>query len=286
MTWLLLSLTAFVGFGLQNFLYKVAASMQLNSRTVTFYFILISTTALWILLLASNTSLHFSSTVIILAVLDALLFYTTTLTRLEALKFIPVHLAFPLMRTSTLLVAICGIIFFDESFSWNLLFAVAFLLLAAYLISAERNEDKAISANYRLGLLLTGIALLTSAGTNIVTKIAADTTTLLDYMTLANSLIIILSFIEIRVVTGATIRLPNRAELVVSFWLAVTNLIAWFAYLYALKIGPLSTTAVIAGMGFILPIVLTTIFYKEHLTHKRILAIACTVVTIILVANT
>ena len=284
--WLLLSLAAFVGFGIQNFLYKVAAARNLHSRTVTFYFIVISTAALWLVLIFSSTSFQFSKTVVLLSVLDAIMFYITTLSRMEALKCIPVHLAFPLMRTSTLFVALSGVFFFDENFSIELALAIFLMICAACLISKGRENDRAVSSNYRLGLLLTVIALITSTGTNVVSKLAAEKTILIDYMTLANSLIIVLSYAEMRIISGETLRKPTLPEFYIALGLAITNLLAWFAYLYALKIGPLSATAVIVGMGFIVPIILASVFYREVLTKNRIIAIVCTMLSILLLKAT
>lgn len=285
LSWLTLSLLAFTGFGLQNFLYKVAAMRGQRSHAVTFYFVLISTVVLWILLLASELPLSFSPIVVVLASFDAILFYGTTLTRIEALRYIPVHLAFPLLRVSTLLVALFGVTFFNEPATWQLGLAVILLLVAAYLIACERRDDSAISLNYKLGLLLSALALLTSAGTNVITKFASLHTALLDYMVLANTLIIVLSYTELRIIRGRTLSLPTKDELLVASGLALSNIIGWFAYLYALRIGPLSSTAVISGMGFILPIILAAVIYREKLSKTRILAILCTVACVVLLKS-
>lgn len=280
MSWFFLTLIAFLFFGVQNFLYKVSAAKGLHSRTVTFYFVLFSTIIVWTVLIVRGIELRVSRIVIGLAVADAIGFYITTVTRLEALRCIPVHLAFPILRFSTVLVAFCGVFFFGEAFSWQLAVALVLVLISAWLISAERKQDRGFSPHYGKGLFLIAVSLVFSAGINVVTKLAAENTQLLDYMAIANTFIIAFSLIEIRMSTGERVRLPNKQEFNIAVALAIANLIAWYSYLLALRSGPLNTTAVIAGMGFIVPIILAIIVYRERLTTKRIWAILCAVLVV------
>ena len=282
MAWFALSLIALAGFGAQNFLYKISAVRELRTRTVTFYFVLFSTIVVWIAFVLQAEQPQISGLVLLYGVIDAVSFYTTTLCRIEALKFIPAHLAFPLLRISTLIVAVVGVYVFGDPFSIQLVFGLLLMLLTAVLIGSERKADKATSLNYRLGLLLTVIAAVASASAHIVSKLAADNTQLLDYMATANTIVLLFALLETRVATGVHIGLPNKPELYIAGGLAAANLLAWYCYLLALRAGPLSAAALIVSLAFIIPIVLSAIVYRERLTARRLLAVILTVAIVLL----
>jgi len=282
MAWFVLSILALAGFGAQNFLYKISAVRELRTRTVTFYFVLLSTLVVWLAFLLQAQPSKFNRAVFIYGAIDAVSFYATTLCRIEALKFIPSHLVFPLLRISTIIVAVVGVYVFGDAFSVQLALGLLLMLATAVLIGSERKADKAVSPNYRLGLLLTLFAALTSASAHVVSKVAADNTQLLDYMAVANTIVLLFSLIETRVATGLHIGRPTRLEFWLASGLAVFNLLAWYCYLCALRLGPLSSAALIVSLAFVIPIVLSAIVYREHLTPRRILAVIISVAIVLL----
>ncbi len=281
MAWFVLSIIALSGFGAQNFFYKVSAMRELRSRTVTFYFALFSTIVVWIAFLIQGQPSKFTKAVFIYGVIDAVSFYTTTVCRLEALECIPSHLAFLLLRTSTVLVALVGVWAFGDELSAQLIVGIALMLVAATLIGSERKQDRSVSLNYRRGLLLILVAALASASAHVVSKVAAGNTQLLDYMAVANTIVLVFSILETKLATGDHIGLPTRSELLVATGLCVANLIAWYCYLCALRVGPLSSAALIVSLAFVIPIILSAVFYREHLTPKRIAAVLVMVAVVL-----
>ncbi|MGM0428188.1 MAG: EamA family transporter [Thermodesulfobacteriota bacterium] len=64
--------------------------------------------------------------------------------------------------------------------------------------------------------------------------------------------------------------------------MGVTNLAGFYAFLKALSLGPLSIVVSITGMHFVIAIILSAWIYKERLTGIRMLCVAFTVLSIIL----
>lgn len=273
MNWFYLSVAAFLFFGLQNFFFKVSAERGLNSRSVIFYYILFSVSALWAVYLWRGGGLQFSRICLILGFLDSIAYFMTAFCRLEALRFIPTHLAMPLLRMSICLVVMAGTFLFGEPFTWKIFAGLLLTFGTVFLIHYERHEDKIESVNYRLGLILMGLAIIGSAGAHTLSKFAAVYTGLLDYMVVANSFIVLISFLEMRVVKGDLLPRPTREEIVIAIGIATVNLLGWICYLVALRQGPLNAAGIITGLAFIVPIILAAFVYNERLSKLRILAI-------------
>jgi len=64
--------------------------------------------------------------------------------------------------------------------------------------------------------------------------------------------------------------------------MGLINFAGYYLFLKALALGPLSIVISLTGMHFVIPIVLSVLFYSERLGVVRILAVVMTIVSILL----
>lgn len=279
MSWFSLALCSAFLFGAQNFCYKIAAERDLNSDLVTYYFILTSVLAIWVAVILIGEPPVFSYELIVLSVVDALAFYITTVTRIEALKRLPAGVAFPLIRMSTVLVFIFSVVYFKDSVKFYHIVALALAIFVVHLAS-KRTASESLKAHWKAGLLFAMAGVLTSGVTNVCSKFAALLVSIPWYMALANTMILIFS--APRYLHQRRKHQVHGPEILLGTVISVFNLGAWWLYLVSLKTGPLSLVAVIGSFGFLIPILLSVVVYKEELNRNRYLAIVLAFVAIVL----
>lgn len=282
MDWFSLSLIALFGFGLQSFLYKVAAENGYNSRVIVFWFAVCSCLPLWIYALFVEGNFSPSPWVVWLASLDACVYFVSSLTRLEALRFIPGHLVFLLLRMNILLVYGYSFLVLEETLTIRHILAFVLLLFSVFLVFRERASDRKISQNYPLGLTLVAIATIGSAAAHIVTKYAGVSQDHLGYMTMANTLICLFSLTEMYIRSGAISLKCTRGEVFLALAASALNLTAWVAVLFAMTTGELSRVSFTVGMSFLIPIVAAALVHKERISFLRGGAIATAILAIYL----
>ncbi len=285
LSWFYYSIIAFVLFGTQNFLYKFSAHKNYSSRTITLWYIVSGALIIWFYIWIKGFKINFTSSLISLVVLDALAYFSSTLLRLEAFKHMPANLVYLVLRTNIIMVVLFSTLFLQENFTKSLLIGLVLMALVCFLVYSEKNNDKLISKNYKLGILLAFLAAIGSAGAFVCSKFAADFTKIIDYMALTNTLIVFISVIEMRISNKLTEVKPKIQELLLSIVLAVVNLVAWFAIIFALQTGPLNIISTITGISFIVSIALTSLVYREKISFRRLSAIFIAVIAIVILKN-
>lgn len=156
------------------------------------------------------------------------------------------------------------------------------LLISVFLINSDKRQDKIDHPDYSLGILLALVAMVTSLGTNVISKYAAIDGNYIVYTATANSLITIITLIDLKYKKTKLDLSLIKQVFPISFFIAVINLVGWFAYLYALKTGPLSVVAIIGGLAFLVPIVLSTLLRHERITFKKCLVVGLTGLIIVI----
>jgi len=73
-----------------------------------------------------------------------------------------------------------------------------------------------------------------------------------------------------------------RPALLIGLAMGLINFAGYYLFLKALALGPLSIVISLTGMHFVIPIVLSVLFYRERLGGVRILAVVMTIVSILL----
>lgn len=276
MNWYHLAIISFLAVGLQNYLYKIVSLKNLPTRIVTLVFVLCTALLSWSLVIFSENSRLLSTSTILLACLDAVFYYFTIISRIEALHYIPTYLVFPIARLSTFFTVLYGVAFFGEAFTIRLVIAILLLTVSVLLISSDKSQDKIDHPNYSLGIIFALVAMITSIGGGVISKYAAIDANYFVYTGTSNSLIALITLVDLKHKKSKLTLDLIKQVFPISFFIGLINLVGWLSCLYALESGPLSTVSIIIGLAFLVPIVLSVLLGHETITAKKCLVVGLT----------
>jgi drug/metabolite transporter (DMT)-like permease len=249
-TWYFFALGALVLMGVQRFLYKVSAERNCNTAWTTFAFmgtVAVLSAAIFLFSGADEPNFTF---LLVVSVVNSLSFLLATVTHIEALKAIPTSIAM----------------------------AVAVMLI----LTREAGEGNSHYGNTRRGVLLASLSLVGGAVASVSSKFAAIYDNPLAYMALSYLLSTLFSFGLRRRFEQQGVSRDLRPALLIGLAMGLINFVGYYLFLKALALGPLSIVISLTGMHFVIPIVLSVLFYGERLHVVRILAVAMTIASIIL----
>ena len=144
MSWYALALLSLLSYGLQNFLYKVSAELKFNTVWVNFCFMATVTVLGWSLVVYQGKSYNNLNLYMLLSFMNAVVFSTTIISRIEALKYLDTSVAYPILRMSIVIVVLYSVIFFGESLS---AFQIIGIVLAIAVIFLVSSPDKKLDAS-------------------------------------------------------------------------------------------------------------------------------------------
>jgi drug/metabolite transporter (DMT)-like permease len=205
-----------------------------------------------------------------------------TVSHIESLKYVPASIAYPMIRLNAVLVVLFSIIYFRDSLSPKQFMGIALAMTAIVILARELSEEKADRRNIIRGIILACLALLGGAIASISSKFAAIHTDKMAFMALSYIISTFLSLGLRRRFHSEGSRGNCRDAFILGVVMGVINLAGYYCFLLALSTGPLSIIASIAGMHFVIAILLSALVYAERLTRWRILGISLTVLSIAL----
>ena len=153
LNWQILALTSFLFFGIQNYLYKLIVTKSLDTKNVTFLYVLFSTVICILLSINFSDFSKVSYLTLGIASIDSLAYYITTTTRIDALRYIPSYLVFPIARFSTVLIVIYGVLIFKDPLTDELIISLIIAGVIVLLFAKDRHEHKDLP-NYRYGVIV------------------------------------------------------------------------------------------------------------------------------------
>jgi drug/metabolite transporter (DMT)-like permease len=74
----------------------------------------------------------------------------------------------------------------------------------------------------------------------------------------------------------------NHEAVVIGVIMGCINFGGFYAFLQALAVGPLSLVISMVGIHFVIAILLSSLIYKERLTHLRLIGIGLAIVSVVL----
>lgn len=282
MSWYAYSLLSLVGYGLQNFLYKVAAERQCNSTWLTMSFMGTVMVLGWMIVVVIGSAPANYSNLILLSVINALSFLITVIARVEALKHLPASVAYPIIRMSLLLVVIYAVVALGERLNTLQIIGFALALVVIVLLARQKNQGDVTPEHFRKGLLLALLALVFSAVASIVGKTAATAVVIPWYIALSATINFVLLYtfrLRFQSSTGNSL---NNSTIRLGISLGILNLGSYYAILTALAVGPLALVGAINSMSFVIAIVLSVLVYKEQLSLRRTAAIILAAAAVIM----
>jgi len=281
-TWYFFALGALVLMGVQRFLYKVSAERKCNTAWTTFAFmgtVAVLSAAIFLFSGADEPNFTF---LLLVSVVNSLSFLLATVTHIEALKAIPTSVAYPIIRLNVVPVVIFSVAYFKDRLSGFQLAGIAMAVAVMLVLTKEAEGDKSRYHNTRRGILLASLSLVGGAVASISSKFAAMYDNPLAYMALSYLLSTLFSFGLRRRFEQQGVSRDLRPALMIGLAMGLINFAGYYLFLKALALGPLSIVISLTGMHFVIPIVLSVLFYGERLHVLRMLAVVMTIVSILL----
>jgi drug/metabolite transporter (DMT)-like permease len=269
-------------YGIQNFLFKVSAEKRCNSAWTTFSFMLTVAVISTALFFAWKEKVSSITLLLIISFLNAITFLITTLARMEALKHIAASVVFPVTRMSTVLVIIFSVAYFKDRITLFQMLGILLAIIAISILMRNNQKKTKTDRNYRLGTILIFIALVFSAMTTIISKFAAIHTNKLAFISASYILNTILVLSARNKLQSDRENPDHRNAVIIGIIIGITNFIGFYMLLKALEIGPLSIITTINSLYFVMAVLLAIIIYKEKLSKERALAIAFSIIAVIL----
>ena len=281
-SWYTFAIIALFLMGTQRFLYKVSAERRCNTALTTLYFmatVSVLSSILFLVLKQSVTNIQF---LLWIALINGSAFLVGTVAHIEALRYIPASIVYPIIRLNVVPVVIFSIIVLEDDLSAYQAVGIA-LAVAAMVILSRRADDKKLPyGKTKLSFMFIFISVLCGAIASISSKFAAMHTNKMAFMAL--SYLCATSFslgIRKKLQTGDA-SAGHKDALIIGLVMGLINFVGFYAFLKALSMGPLSIIASITGMHFVIAIILSLLIYTEELTPLRILGISLTIASVIL----
>lgn len=274
--------------GISNFYFKQAAARGYNAELFSIYGSILSVfmSAVFVFYAASFTWYGFLSAIAFVGGFAAAF---TNILKVHALRYIDATIYFPLFKLlAPTFAVIAGIFLFKESFTLKEWFGIVIGLSVPLLLITK--SEKGRQNNLVVGLFLILLTSITSAGTAVANKFAADALLPISVILLtASSGIFVGSICSAMYKNGFTKLFSvfqnqtSKGLIIGSFLRASLITLSFLLMLFAFANGgPLGIVQTINSMYILIPIVLSIIFYGEHWNLQKVVAIVLSVAALAL----
>jgi len=288
--WFLSVLVATLLAGLSNFAFKVASKRDYNGELFSLYGGLLNMLLLPLAYFYGGEFVGWFLVFVMLVV--GAVGAVNNVAKIIALRFVDTSIYFPLYKTITPALAIVyGVYFFDELFSAKEWLGL-FLGLLVPLVMIHKSDFKTQN-NLTLGLWLVILTGVISAGAAALNKYATIFS--------GGAVLQLVAFASVGIVLGSLVSFfyKNRKKNLVALLQDQTNVplvgwafaraglitaSMWFMLLAFSDGAPLAIANTIQSFYFLIPIVLSVMFYKEKIGWRRLLAIVLCMLTLVLFA--
>ncbi len=218
--------------------------------------------------------IHTPGFLLFISLANSLTFASATLCHIQALKYVPAAVAYPLIRMNIVLVVLFAVVFLQESLAPKQILGLLFSLATVWILSRDRSSDFQAGPRRARGLGLVFLAMLAGGLSAISSKYAADTTDIWAFIALSYIFSTLLTLaLAPRMFVPAQVSGPGRLALGIGLLMGLLNLGGFYLFLKALALGPLSIVAVVNGMHFLVPVLLAALVFKERLNASRLLGL-------------
>ena len=271
--WYGYALISLLFYGVQGFLYKVSAERKYDTIWVMFSFMTTVTIFSVIMFFIAGEKIDSGATFLIISVLNAVFFFISTVACIEALKYMPANVFYPVMRSAVVLVIIFSFIYFHERPSAVQGVGIALSILVIFVLSGKKERKMIPKTNVRKVLFLILVVFIFGTAVTIVIKFASDLKAQFAFIALSYGINIVLSLV-VKDRFRSDDKIKSKSQpLMIGAAIGVVNFLGFVTLLRAFAGGPLSITAPLIGMALLIYIILSFIFYREKVTMARVLGI-------------
>ncbi len=288
MNWYYLSVLSLLFFGIQKFLFKVAAENKCSTKLLTLSFMVTVFILSFIMfLLTSNNYFNFQL-LLYVAFFNGFVFLLMNIFRYEAIKLVPSTVVYPLFEFSNVIVITFSFLYFKDRSSLYQTLGIILGLVVVYLLGRRHAEEKIKYSKFNKGLIFVLGAVIAAAISPIISKIAAtsnfDTLLFITVSYLYNSFFVFM-FHYFTNRKGKLVTSFTDKSIIYGTLIGITNFIAFYVYLKALGHGSLSLVTVISSFSTTIPVILSILIYKDKMTWRRFVGISLAVLSLFLLKN-
>ncbi len=280
--WYVLSVLAMGLMGIQRFLYKVSAEKGCPTAWTTFSMMATVSTLSGLLYLLRGGPTVNPGFLWLIALINSASFALATMSHMEALKRVPAAVAYPIIRLNTAVVILFSIIVLGERVTgWQVLGMVVALAVILTL-TREVSAKTPSSGQSKHGLAFVFATMICGAIASVSSKFAALHTSKLGFMALSYFIGTLFAVSLVKRPRSEKGREDIKWALIIGLTMGVINFFAFYVFLMALSLGPLSLVVTITGMHFVIAVFLSAWIYGEKVTVPRAFGVVLTVVSVIL----
>jgi len=283
MTWYTFAILATLVWGMQNFLYKVSAHYKCNTAWTTLLFGVTSAGLATIALFFSNEPLSGQVwLLLIFAFVSSIAYSANNILKIEALKHIDTSVMFPITRAGTAVAVGIAILFLSERPTALQIIGIILSIVVVYLVANDPNKKIIPDKNFKLGITLSLLALVSVVGSIFATKYGAVLFNNFAFIAMANAFNAAWSFAGRKKLQMVNVRNDHEVSIVIGIAIGFTHFLGAWLLLRAFELGPLSTVQAVKSLSFVVAVILGVLIYKEEINAKRIAGIALAVLAAIL----
>ncbi|MBP1741892.1 MAG: putative transporter protein, partial [Deltaproteobacteria bacterium] len=231
--------------------------------------------------LALKESVSDARMLLLTAGINSASFVLGTITHIEALKYVPSSVVYPIIRLNMVVVVLFSILFLHDRVSLHQVLGILLAIAVIVILTRDAEELKGAMRSVRKGLFLVFVSLVSGSVASISSKFAAVYSNKLGFMALSYFLGTVFSAALIRK-SGKEGSGGSRIDAIrIGLLMGLINFMGFYTFLAALSVGPLSIIVSITGMHFVIAVLLSVIVYKEKLSGMRIVGMGLAIVSIL-----
>lgn len=270
--------------GLHIFAGKIVAHKKLNAAWNNIITYSIASPFFFLCFLMSGEVMpYYWKEVVIFAVGAGIAYGISAYTRIEALKYIDTVIFFPLSKILGPLIAVCGgIAFFHESLTpLNTLGVLLSIFVPLLLI--QKNEHTR-QTNLKFGMVLMVVSTLMATATALLAKgaLTINSGEMFFYMSIAQCAGLVTSIILLKNEERTSKERYAHAWEDYKYGVAssIIGMASYVCLMKAMSMGQISLVYTIQAHYIVIPIVLSVIYYKEHMDLRKFAAVGLSMVAI------
>ncbi|MFH1822815.1 MAG: EamA family transporter [Patescibacteria group bacterium] len=282
MSWFTFSILSLICYGVQNFLFKMSAERKYNTAWITFSFMGTVAITSSIFFLFFEKQIFNYKVLLLLGLLNSAAFLASTIFKIEGLKYIDTSILYPITRLKAAPVIFFSLILFKDQLSLNQFIGLIVSIIIMVLLTSNNNKEKVEKNKYKKGILLALLALFFGVIGSFTSKFGAISTGIFSFMAVSYFFNSAFSLLLIKKLEKKDENLNTKGAVTTGLIIGVINFLAFYLFLKALAIGPLSIISSMVGLSFLITIILSVFIYKEKITSRRIMGIILAAAAVIL----
>lgn len=221
--------------------------------------------------------------IVVFAIFAGISYGISAYTRIEALKYIDTVIFFPLSKIfAPLLAVIGGIVFFSESLTLTNTIGVLLSIFVPVLLIQK--SEHARQTNLRYGIILMAVSTIMATATALLAKGALTVSggEIFFYMGAAQlaGFFTSIALLKNEERTAKERYVHSREDYVYGIISSLIGMASYVSLMNAMSTGQVSLVYTIQAHYIVIPIILSVMFYKEHMDLRKFAAVVLSMVAI------